>query len=99
MNDARKLARIRTYSAIAPFATAVLVPWAVYGKLPMLPWLAAGIGITLIAGSTLICFHQLFRWHPHCPKCMTGGAMFTHMGHHEHLVCPACGYDEPTGYS
>jgi hypothetical protein len=53
----------------------------------------------LIWLSLTACFvWQVFFWKPRCPHCKKSRARFVFPDNvHEHLVCAACGYDEPTG--
>jgi hypothetical protein len=38
-------------------------------------------------------------WKPICPGCRMARARFVYPDkRHEHLVCPSCGFDEPTGF-
>jgi hypothetical protein len=40
-----------------------------------------------------------FFWGPICPGCRNRRAQFVFQGKlNERLVCPACGFDEPTGF-
>jgi hypothetical protein len=55
---------------------------------------------TVIIFGTIAALTWFFWfWRPLCPQCRNARAKFTYSDRRrEHLTCPSCGFEEPTGW-
>ena len=99
MTPARKLAYRRRLN---------LVPGIVLGFVAsglVREWIINGQTIAAVSAAILIVFVVAWMvyftcfWGPICPECRNRRAQFVFRDKlKERLVCPACGFDEPTGF-
>jgi rubredoxin len=99
MTPARKLGYRRRLNLVPGMvlgfvAAGLIREWIANGQT-----IAAASAAILIVVVTAWMVYFTFFWGPICPECRNRRAHFVFQGKlNERLVCPACGFDEPTGF-